>query len=196
MAPKLHNSISTLSTERFGNVHTQPSLLPIGKVKNSFLTILIYLFLILILLLTSASIILHTILQSIRPASSQTYHDPTLARMQPLSTSATTETLESLTPDIQALVVEANIKNNHAGPIATAWEAALLKAIRLPPNDSDTPPPLEKDGVEKNGKQSPPERPSSTTPYRTKNFWEKEVVEEVTVVPVTVSEPPPLMEKH
>ena len=112
--------------------------------------------------------------------------------MQPLSPSATTETLELLTPDIQALVVEANIKNNHAGPIATAWEAALLKAIRLPPTDSDTP--LEEDGLEKSGKQSP-ERPSSTTPYRSKNFWEKEVVEEVTV-PVTVSEPSPLVEKH
>ena len=41
------------------------------------------------------------------------------------------------------------ISNNHAGPIAsaTAWEAALLKAIRLLQIDSDTP--LEKNGVEK-----------------------------------------------
>jgi hypothetical protein len=115
--------------------------------------------------------------------------------MQPLSSSATTETLQLLTPDMLALVVEANIKNNHAGPIATAWEAALLKAIRLPP---DMPPLEKKDGVEKNGKQSP-ERSSSSmstlsTPNRSKNFWEKEVVDEVTV-PDTVSEPP-LVEKH
>ena len=113
--------------------------------------------------------------------------------MQPVSPSAMTEVLELLTPDMQALVVEANIKNNRAGPIATAWETALLQAIRLPPMDSDTA--LEKDGLEKSEKQSP-ERTSSTlsTPYRSKNFWEKEVVEEVTV-PATVFEPP-LMKKH
>lgn len=116
--------------------------------------------------------------------------------MQPLSPSATTEALELLTPDMQALVVEANIKNNHAGPIATAWEAALLKAIRLPPIDSDTPPLEKKDRVEKNENQSP-ERSSScsilSTPHRSKNFWEKEVVEEVTV-PATVSESPLVVE--
>ena len=104
--------------------------------------------------------------------------------MQPLSSSATTEVLELLTPDIQDLIVEANIKNNNAGPIATAWEAALLKALRLPSTDSDDTTPLEKkDGAEKSEKQSP-ERPSSatpSTPHRAKNFWEKEVVEEVTV---------------
>jgi hypothetical protein len=107
--------------------------------------------------------------------------------MQPLSQSAMTEVLEMLTPDMQSLVVEANIKNNRAGPIATAWEAALLKAIRLRPIDSRTA--LEKKRVEKS-KESP-ERASSSlsTPHRPKNFWEKEVVEEVTV-PVTVSEPP------
>jgi hypothetical protein len=144
-------------------------------------------------MVSSASIILHTILRSIRPASSQIYHDPTLARMQPVSPSAMTEVFELLTPDIQDLVVEANIKNNRAGPIATAWETALLQAIRLPPMDSDTA--LEKDGLEKSEKQSP-ERTSSTlsNPYRSKNFWEKEVVEEVTV-PATVSESP-LMKKH
>jgi len=139
-----------------------------------------------------ASIILHTILRSIKPASSQTlYHDPTLARMQPLSPSATTEALNLLTPGMQALIVEANIKNNRAGPIATAWEAALLKAICLPPIDSDTA--LKEDGVEKSEKQNL-ERTSST-PQRFKNFWEKEVVEEVTG-PETVSEPPPPVKKH
>lgn len=145
----------------------------------------------------SASIILHTILQSITPASSQTlYHDPTLARMQPLSPSATTETLKLLTPDMQALVVEANIKNNHAGPIATAWEAALLKAIRLPPNDSDTPPLEKTEGVEEKSENKSQERSSSlSTPHRAKNFWEKEVVEEVTVPDTDVSETP-LEEKH
>ena len=115
--------------------------------------------------------------------------------MQPLSPSATTEVLELLTPDMQDLIVEANIKNNHAGPIATAWEAALLKAIRLPSTDSDDTTPIEKkDGVEKSEKQSP-ERPSSATPQRAKNFWEKEVVEEVTV-PDTVTSELPLEEKE
>jgi hypothetical protein len=158
------------------------------------------------MLIPSASLILHTILRSIRPTSSHTiYHDPTLARMQPLSPSATTEVLELLAPDIQDLIVEANIKNNHAGPVATAWEAALLKAIRLPPTDSDDTLPLE-DGAEKSGKQSP-ERPSSalSTPHRAKNFWEKEVVEEVTVpdtnvtITTTVTAPDlelPLEENH
>lgn len=108
--------------------------------------------------------------------------------MQPLSPSATTEALQLLTPDMQALVVEANIKNTRAGPIATAWEAALLKAICLPPIDSDMA--LKEDGVEKTEKKNP-ERKWSTlsTPHRSKNFWEKEVMEEVTV-PATVSEPP------
>ena len=109
--------------------------------------------------------------------------------MQPLSPSATTEALDLLTPDMRALVVEANIKNNHAGPIATAWEAALLKAIHLPPIDSDMPPHEKKYWVERNENRSP-ERSSSctlSTPHRSKNFWEKEVVEEVTV-PTTVSE--------
>lgn len=190
----LHNHKPTLPTGRFGNAHTQPSLLLIGKVKLSIFYLSPFNSVDSLLSVSSASLILHTILQSIRPASSQIYHDPTLARMQPLSSSATTEVLELLTPDMQALVVEANIKNNHAGPIATAWEAALLKAIRLPPiESSDTS--LEKDGgVEKSEKQSP-ERPSSNTPHRAKNFWEKEVVEEVTVPDTTISEPP-LVEKH
>lgn len=138
------------------------------------------------------------------PTSSQTlYHNPTLARMQPLPPPAMNEALAMLTPEMQALVVEANIKNNHAGPIATAWEAALLRAIRVPTLDSDIA--LEQDGsngnaVEKLQNQSP-ERTTSTpsTPHRFKNFWEKEVVEEVTV-PATVSEEPhssrPLVKKR
>ena len=92
---------------------------------------------------------------------------------------------------MQTLVVEANIKNNHAGPIATAWEAALLKAIRLPANGSDTPPLEKKDGVEEKSENRSSERSSSlSTPHRAKNFWEKEVVEEVTVPDTNVSEPP------
>jgi len=120
-----------------------------------------------------------------------------LARMQPLSPSATTEVLELLTPNMQDLIVEANIKNNHAGPIATAWESALLKAIRLPPIDMLS---LEKKrledaswgGLEKGDDKQSPERPSSSattlsTPHRAKNFWEKEVVEEVMMVPDTTT---------
>ena len=115
--------------------------------------------------------------------------------MQPLSPSTTTEVLELLTPNMRDLIVEANIKNNLAGPIATAWEAALLKAIHLPSTESDdkTTPIDKKDGVEKSEKQSP-ERPSSATPHRAKNFWEKEVVEEVTV-PDSITSELPLEEK-
>ena len=121
--------------------------------------------------------------------------------MQPLSPSATTEVLELLTPAMQDLIVEANIKNNHAGPIATAWEAALLKAIRLPliDSDDDTLSLEKKDGVEKSEKQSPERPPSASLSslHRVKQFWEKEVVEEVTVpdTTTTVSELP-LEEKH
>lgn len=117
-----------------------------------------------------------------------------------------TETLALLTPDIQDLIVEANIKNNHAGPIATAWEAALLKAIRVPALNSDTP--LEKGDPDENVTrrvEKSKQRDSETTPsipfapHRTKNFWEKEVVEEEVMVPATVSEPRisrPLVKKH
>lgn len=147
-----------------------------------------------------ASIILHTILQSIRPASSQTvYHDPTLARMRPLSPSTTTEVLESFTPYMHELIIEANVKNNHVGPIAAAWEAALLKAIRLPSIESGDTQSLEKkDGVENNEKQCLERSSSLSTPYRAKNFWEKEVVEEVTVPDTTtsVSELPLVEEKQ
>ena len=118
--------------------------------------------------------------------------------MQPLSPSATTEVLDLLTPDMQALVVEANIKNNNAGPIATAWEAALLKAIRIPSNDSDTLPLEKKEGMavvvgkekEKNERPSLVERSSSSSSIRSRNFWEKEVVDEVTVPAIVSSESP------
>lgn len=118
--------------------------------------------------------------------------------MQPLSPSATTEVLDLLTPDMQALVVEANIKNNNAGPIATAWEAALLKAIRIPSNDSDTLPFEKKEGGvvvvgkedEKNERPSLVERSSSSSSIRSRNFWEKEVVDEVTVPAIVSSESP------
>ena len=81
------------------------------------------------------------------------------------------------------LIIEANVKNNHVGPIAAAWEAALLKALRLPSIDSGDTQSLEKkDGVEKNENQCLERSSSSLSiPYRAKNFWEKEVVEEVTV---------------
>jgi len=99
---------------------------------------------------------------------------------------------------MQELILEANIKNNYAGPIATAWEAALRKAIRLPPIDpGDTQPLEKKEGLEKSEKPSLERLSSLSTPYRAKNFWEKEVVEEVTVpdTSTSVSELP-LEEKH
>ena len=82
-----------------------------------------------------ASVILHTVLQSVNPASKdKPYHDPTLALMHPLSPQETRETLDQLTPEMHALVFEANIKNQTSGPIATAWKDALTTSERLFPN--------------------------------------------------------------
>ncbi|KDR75519.1 hypothetical protein GALMADRAFT_247963 [Galerina marginata CBS 339.88] len=146
-----------------------------------------------------ASVILHTILHSISPSSSpsstQPYHDPTLARMFPLSPAQTTEALEKLTPEMRHLVIEANIKNQTAGPIASAWDAALRRAreislITHPSGGSTT--------MSSNAGNSTSPATTNTTPItpRTKNFWEKDAGEEEAVafvddvpaaVPVPVS---------
>ena len=82
-----------------------------------------------------ASIILHTVLQSVNPTSkNKPYHDPTLALMHPLSPQETREALDKLTPEMHALVFEANIKNQTSGPIATAWRDALTTSEHLFPN--------------------------------------------------------------
>src|SRR5258707_9432849 len=65
-----------------------------------------------------ASVILHTILQSVNPINpTKPHHEPSLALMQPLSPERTTETLDILTQEMHAMVVEANIKNHISGPI-------------------------------------------------------------------------------
>lgn len=78
-----------------------------------------------------ASVILHTILESVHPTNqTKTYHDSSLASMRPLSTEKTRETMELLTPEMHAMVVEANIKNHTSVPIQAAWKAALATASR------------------------------------------------------------------
>lgn len=73
-----------------------------------------------------ASILLHTILQSIHPTSrAKGHHEPSLASMQPLSQEETRETLDILTPEMHAMVVETNIKNHMSNPIQAAWKSAL-----------------------------------------------------------------------
>jgi len=82
-----------------------------------------------------ASIILHTILQSVNlTTKTKPYHDPTLALMHPLSSQEMRETLDKLTPEMYALVFEANIKNQTSGPIATAWKEALKTSEQIFPN--------------------------------------------------------------
>ncbi|CAA7260548.1 unnamed protein product [Cyclocybe aegerita] len=109
-----------------------------------------------------ASIILHTILQSVQSTSSkQPYHVPTLARMQPLEPAKATKTLEELSPEIQALVVEANIKNQNAGPIASAWEAVLRRSRSSSPGATD----------------ATSEAPKTPAP-KVKNFWERDIKDE------------------
>ena len=85
-----------------------------------------------------ASVILHTILQSVHPTNHPTepHHDPSLALMQPLSPEKTRETLDILTPEMHAMVVEANIKNHTSGPIQTAWRSALATTSKQAPAES------------------------------------------------------------
>jgi len=117
-----------------------------------------------------ASIVLHTILQSVSPASTEPYHEPTLARMQPLPPSKTAEALNNITPEMRNLVIEANIKNQSAGPVATAWDTALRKVREKTKSGSSQPPTGTTNGA-------------PVTP-RSRNFWEKEVVGEDSVVVV------------
>lgn len=73
-----------------------------------------------------ASVLLHTILQSINLSNTnKPYHNPTLAAMHPVSPHEAIETLDRLTPEMHAMVVEANIKSHESGPISSAWRAAL-----------------------------------------------------------------------
>ncbi|PPQ88960.1 hypothetical protein CVT25_005059 [Psilocybe cyanescens] len=144
-----------------------------------------------------ASVILHTILRSVSPPNSPTptqpYHDPTLARMHPLSPAQTLEALEKVSPEIRDLIIEANIKNQTAGPIAEAWDAALRRALdamllksRSGGGNSDS------TGASRAGGTAgaAPNTQAPMTP-RTKNFWEKDAVdadEIVTLVSASTSE--------
>ena len=124
-----------------------------------------------------ASIILHTILRSITPSLSpsttQPYHDPTLARMHPLTPSQTVQALAKITPEMRSLVLEANIKNQTAGPVATAWDAALRRAtdalLASSKNDNVTSEPSER--------STSPTKASTAAPKRAKNFWEKDAAD-------------------
>ncbi|KAF9523836.1 hypothetical protein CPB83DRAFT_798733, partial [Crepidotus variabilis] len=67
-----------------------------------------------------ASVILHSIVHS-------PYHDPTFAAMYPATPQRTMKALEDLTPEMEAMVIEANIKNQREGPIGKAWRAVLSR---------------------------------------------------------------------
>ncbi|KAF9477885.1 hypothetical protein BDN70DRAFT_79649 [Pholiota conissans] len=110
-----------------------------------------------------ASIILHTILHSITPASKspeKPYHHPTLANMSPLSPAQTKKAFDQLTPEMRNLIIEANIKNQTAGPIANTWNAVLRKAASAAASKSTT-------TTEAGAEAKTPSTPRST------NFWEK-----------------------
>lgn len=82
-----------------------------------------------------ASIILHAILQSVHPTGpTKANHDPSLALMQPLSPEKTRETIDILTPEMHAMIVEANIKNHPDGLIQAAWKSALEEELPRTPN--------------------------------------------------------------
>ena len=67
--------------------------------------------------------------------------------------------LEELTPEMRKLVAETNIKIQQAGPIASAWDAALRRAFSKRESASTG---------SKTGNQSTPQA------ARSKNFWERE----------------------
>jgi len=130
-----------------------------------------------------ASLILHTILQSINPtapSTSKPCHDPTLARMQPLSPAKTAEALDKLSPEMQALVVEANIKNHMGGPIASACEAALKKSRSIFSPSRSSSQSMQTPGKVK---QEIPQTP------RTREFWEKEPGDGEEVIALASDEP-------
>ena len=70
--------------------------------------------------------------------------------MEPLTQAKTKEVFEEITPEMCNLIIEANIKNQTAGPIANAWDAALRRAAASATAGGPVP----------------------ATP-RTRNFWEK-----------------------
>ncbi len=75
--------------------------------------------------------------------------------MEPLTQAKSKEVFEEITPEMCNLIIEANIKNQTAGPIANAWDAALRQAAAASASASAAA-----------GGAAP------ATP-RTRNFWEK-----------------------
>lgn len=88
------------------------------------------------------SVMLHTELNSINhpPPSSSTskkipVNDPCFARMRPVSQERTKELIAQLTPEMEALIIESNIKQE-SGPLRSAWDAALRRVSSQPrPNN-------------------------------------------------------------
>ena len=78
---------------------------------------------------------LHAELNSINhppPSSSKkiTMNDPCFARMRPLSQQRTAELIAQLTPEMEALIIESNIKQE-SGPLRSAWDATLRRVSSL-----------------------------------------------------------------
>lgn len=123
-----------------------------------------------------ASIILHTILSSVSPPThSKPFHQPSLAQMRPVTPTQATAAYEALTPEMQNLVIEANIKNQAMGPIAAAWEAAVTKAKSF--------------STRINGTSGGTATPATN---RTRAFWEKDIAEsEIVLVDSTMLESNP-----
>lgn len=87
-----------------------------------------------------ASKMVHTELQSIAtpPTSSEpvvnvgfasTPHHPSFARLEPVSPKTAEALLNELAPEVETLIVENNLKQG-AGPLKTAWEAAVKRVWR------------------------------------------------------------------
>ncbi|PPQ63754.1 hypothetical protein CVT24_004263 [Panaeolus cyanescens] len=145
-----------------------------------------------------ASIILHTLLHSVTPSTTnKPYHEPTLARMTPLPPKEASETYQKLAPEMYNLVIEANIKNQIAGPVASAWEEAIrADAIQQKTKQAHTSstPSKSNNGHSHNSGDSCCSPSTGTSPNttsltgstatlkqpatpRAKNFWEKDVAD-------------------
>ncbi|TEB38104.1 hypothetical protein FA13DRAFT_1681484 [Coprinellus micaceus] len=79
----------------------------------------------------------HTELQSIAPSDDDTLtvglastpHHPSFARPEPVNPATATALLNELAPEVERLIIENNLKQR-AGPLKTAWEAAVRRVWR------------------------------------------------------------------
>ncbi|EAU91917.1 chaperone DNAJ [Coprinopsis cinerea okayama7 len=82
-----------------------------------------------------ASKLLHTELQSIASpsppslASTATPRHPSFARMEPISPNTASSLMQTLQPEMEQLVIEANLKRQE-GPLKSAWDAAVARAFK------------------------------------------------------------------